>query len=185
MPRGTGVGAPLLVGPRVMLRPLCEADVEGNYPRWFNDPEVCRFNRHGTRPYGRAEALAYVRAVSRRDDTLVLAIVDRQHQVHIGNVSLQSVDLQQACGELAILVGEKDYWGRGYAKEASRLLVHYGFERLGLRRIYCGTRVDNLPMQHLAAALGMALERIEPQAMEKDGRYYDVMVFSLSKPYAG
>jgi RimJ/RimL family protein N-acetyltransferase len=34
--------------------------------------------------------------------------------------------------ELDIYLGEKDYWGRGYATDAMRTICRYGFEKMGL-----------------------------------------------------
>jgi RimJ/RimL family protein N-acetyltransferase len=165
--------------PRLYLRPLVPADADGPYLRWFNDAEVCRYNSHHVFPYRREDALAYIEKVTNSHRELVLAIVQRSDQRHIGNISLQVVDLVSRTAELAIVIGEKDCWGEGFSKEAAQALVQHGFATMNLHRISCNTPIDNIPMRKLAGALGMQQEGIRRQALFKDGRYLDLVEYGI------
>ena len=83
---------PFLVGERIYLRPLTEADCGGAYLEWFNDAQVCQFNGHHYFPYTFAEAKAYVAGVNESRRDLVVAIAMREDDRHIGNVALQNID---------------------------------------------------------------------------------------------
>jgi RimJ/RimL family protein N-acetyltransferase len=50
-------------------------------------------------------------------------------------------------------------WGRGLATEAAREVLRYGFERLGLARIFGRTDPPNLPSRRVLERLGMTLVR--------------------------
>ena len=52
----------------------------------------------------------------------------------IGSIRLQ-IDRANARGELGFWIG-KPFWGQGYATEAVRAVIGYGFSDLGLHRIY-------------------------------------------------
>jgi len=52
-----------------------------------------------------------------------------------------------------------DHWGRGYATEAARAMVSYGFDELDLGRIVATTENDNLRSIAVMKRLGMTLER--------------------------
>ena len=170
----------ILESKHLFFRPLLESDVEGGYAGWLNDPEVCAGNSHATFPVSRASLLEFVkRAAAGSKTEIVLAIVLRSDGRHIGNVSLQSINWVHRSGELAILVGAKDCWGRGYGEEASRAMVEYGFNRLGLRRIICGTFVGNTGMQRIAEKLGFRQEGLRRSAVYKDGSYHDVVEYGL------
>lgn len=170
---------PFLQTPRLDLRPLIAADADGPYLRWFNDPEVCRYNSHHIVPYRREDALSYVNYVSNSKTDLVLAIVQQSDERHIGNVSLQNINFIDRSAEFAIVLGERDCWGKGYSKEAAQALLHHGFTALNLHRIYCGTSVDNLPMQKLALHLKMKQEGVRRDSMFKHGRYVDVIDYGV------
>ena len=81
-----------LSGARIYLRNLERSDVEGNYGYWLNDPEVCRFNAHHRFPYAKGDLADYIEGLRGADDRLVLAIIDREGDQHVGNISLQSID---------------------------------------------------------------------------------------------
>ncbi len=119
------------------------------------------------------------RAAAGSKTEIVLAIVLRSDGRHIGNVSLQSINWVHRSGELAIILGAKDCWGQGYGEEASRTMVDYAFNRLGLRRITCGTFVGNVGMQRIAQKLGFREEGVRRLAVYKDGSHRDVVEYGL------
>lgn len=170
-----------LIGQRVYLRPLEESDLNGNYVRWLNNEQVCRYNSHGVFPYTKEDALAYIQRVREFKNSLVLAIVLMDSDRHIGNISLQNINFVNQNAEFAIILGESDCWGKGFSKEASFLIMKHGFMSLNLHRIYCGTSEQNLAMRKLALYLGMKEEGCRRQALFKSGRFFDLMEFGLIK----
>lgn len=156
-----------------------EADADGAYPGWLNDAEVCRGNSHHVFPYTREGALAYIRQAAQTRDSLILAVILRDGHRHIGNIALQDIHPLNRSAELAILIGERDVWGSGFAHEAAELIVAHGFTELNLERIECGTFSGNTAMQKLALRLGMKEEGRRRRAAYKNGRYQDVVEFGL------
>ena len=165
----------------VYLRPLELSDAEGNYPNWFNDQEVCKYNSHGENTYTKEMAIAYIKSVLDNPTCKVFAICDKKTDRHIGNISLQSISEKNRSAEFAIIMGEKDFWGKGCSKEAGRALIKYGFNTLNLHRIYCGTSEANIPMQRLALYLGMELEGVRKEAMYNNKHFYDVLEYGVLK----
>jgi RimJ/RimL family protein N-acetyltransferase len=168
-----------LRGERLVLRALQPGDADGPYAGWFNDPEVCRFNSHGTHPYLREHALAYIESIRHSKTDLVLAIEDVGRRVHVGNIALQAINPINRSAELAIVLGDPEIRGKGYGAEAGKLIVRHGFETLGLNRIGCGTSEDNEAMRKLAAQLGMREEGRRRAAMWKRGRFVDLIEYGV------
>src|SRR5690606_33880262 len=112
---------------------------------------------------------------------VVLAIIETESGIHIGNVALQSINWVSRNAEFAILLGNKKYWGGGYGEEAAKLIVEYGFNRLNLHRIYCGTFHDNNGMIRLAGKLKMKEEGRRREGFFKDGRFVDVIEYGVLK----
>lgn len=167
----------MLEGERVYLRPLELNDANGNYPNWLNDKEVCKYNSHGDIHYTKEMAIEYIKSVQNNSNCKVFAVCLKNNNTHIGNISLQRIISKEA--EFAILMGEKEYWGKGYASEAGKLLIKYGFEILHLQRIYCGTSEVNIPMQHLTDALGMALYGKRKKALKKNNQLFDIFEYEI------
>lgn len=175
------INKPFLEGEEIFLRPLAIEDINGNYVDWLNDPEVCQFNSHGVFPYNKQRAEEYIKSVSLAKDMLVLAIVTKKEKKHIGNIALQHIDLLNNNAEYAILLGDKEYWGKGIAKEASLLILKHGFIELNLHRIYCGTAAGNIAMQKLALYFGMIAEGRRKEAQFKNGKYNDIIEYGVLK----
>ncbi|MBL8022469.1 MAG: GNAT family N-acetyltransferase [Leptospirales bacterium] len=174
-----GTPIPFLTGERLILRILDVSDCEGSYPEWLNDPEVSKFNSHHVLPYDREAAKDYVAGLRNRRDALVLAIVSRSDNVHIGNIALDRINLLHGTAELTIMIGSKPHWNKGLSKEAASLLCRHGFESLNLHRIECATRADNQGMRKLAEYLGMRQEGNRRQAVLKEGTRHDLVEYGV------
>lgn len=170
---------PTIAGTTIDLEPLARKHISDAYVGWFNDPEVTRYNAHGERLATREWVSEYVDRITTSDTDAVFAIIAKDTGLHIGNIALQKIDAHSSAAEYAIIVGNKDYWGKGVAAEASRLLIAWGFASLGLHRVYCGTSAANVPMQKLAERLGFVREGVRRQAMRKRGAFVDIVEYGL------
>jgi len=72
--------------------------------------------------------------------------------------------------------------GNGYATEAGRLVVKYGFEELALYRIEAFTGIENKASMNVLRKLGLTYEGRMKGHYKKDSVYYDAEVFGLIKP---
>jgi [ribosomal protein S5]-alanine N-acetyltransferase len=63
------------------------------------------------------------------------------------------------------------YWGRGLATEAGSAMLRYGFERLGLERIYAGADPPNVASIRVMERLGMKFA-LETRIKDLDVVYY-------------
>lgn len=171
-----------LKGKNIYLRALTEADIEGNYSYWLNDNEIVQFNSHGRFPQTSEKLREYLKIVSNSNSMLVLAVIDNLTEKHIGNISLQSINWIDRNAEIAFLLGEKDFWGKGIMFDAGSVLIRHGFKTLNLHRIYCGTSSENIGMQKLALKLGMNEEGRRKDAIFKNGKYFTIYEYGLINP---
>ena len=170
-----------ITGNSLYLRELQLEDADGNYPNWLNDPVVCKYNSHGDINYTKEMAIEYINFVNNSLAHKVFAICVKKTDKHIGNVALQQISKNNKSAEFAIILGEEEFMGKGLSKEASKLILNYGFNQLNLNRIYCGTSVNNLPMQKLAISLGMSEEGIARESVFKNGKFLDVINYGILK----
>ena len=173
------ISTPFLSAEDIYLRPLSVADVDGPYVGWFNDAEVCSGNAHHVYPYTRHAAIEYIENSQKFGNELILAVVQKRDKRHIGNVNLKRINFVSRSAEFAIVIGEKDCWGKGYSKQAGRLMLDHGFFALNLRRIYCGTFENNIAMRKLTEYLGMQEEGCRRKAAFKDNRYLDIIEYGV------
>lgn len=159
------------------VRPLAEDDLDGPYPGWFEDQEVCRYNSHGKFFKTKAHFREYVTALN-KENRIVWAVC-HVTDGHIGNISLQGISCINRTAEFAIILGDKRHWGCGVGLLAGRALLQHGFNKLNLERIYCGTAATNEGMKKLAVAMGMVLEGTRRRHMFLAGSWVDVLEYGI------
>lgn len=121
---------------RIYLRELKPGDVTQKYCSWLNDPEV---NKYLETKKATIEGLrVYVKEKMKDPKVIFLGIFDKKNKGHIGNIKLEPVDFINKSAEVGILIGDKSYWGRGYAVEAIDLLCDWAFEEMGLKYLTLG-----------------------------------------------
>ena len=161
------------------LKPLSLNELNGNYVNWLNDPVVCRYNSHGDILYTKEMAADFINTVTSDKTKEVYAVYLKENNLHIGNISLQKIDLKNKNAEIAFLFGEKECWGQGFAKQSAKLLLKRAFEDLKLHRIYFGTHIENIAMQKLGEGLGFKKEGVLRQAQFKNGKFNDITIYSI------
>jgi ribosomal-protein-alanine N-acetyltransferase len=164
---------------RLILRPLTVDDLQGNYPNWLNNQQIVEYNSHGRFPYSLEFLKDYILNCNKNKNSIVLAIEDKESKSHIGNISLQSINWIDRNSEIAFLLGEKEFWGKGIMFEAGQILINHAFMNLNLHRVCCGTSSKNVGMQKLAQKLGMNQEGVRKEAIYKMGLYYDIIEYGI------
>ncbi len=99
--------------------------------------------------------------------------------VPVGTIGLLNIDRKNGKAEYYIAMGEINYKGKGVAKEASRLLLSYGFEDLSLNRIYLFTEIENIVAQKLFEIIGFRKEGIIRQDIYSHGKFVDRIAYGI------
>ena len=100
-------------------------------------------------------------------------IIRRDTHELIGRLGLFAIDWGKRQAELGIIIGQKEYWGRGYGRDALRTFLHHIFKTSNLERVYLFTFQDNVRAQRAFAASGFrpvrSVRRTLPDLGEFDG----------------
>jgi RimJ/RimL family protein N-acetyltransferase len=96
----------------------------------------------------------------------------------IGSAGLRDIDPEHRQAELGFWIG-RDWWGQGYAREAARAVLRFGFETLELNRICAHHMARNPASGRVLLATGMQREGLLRQRVKKWGRYEDVVLYAI------
>lgn len=168
-------GYPRIETARLRLRALAPSDAP-TVQQLAGEREVAMTTANIPHPYpdGMAEAWIATHAEHWRDRrALVLGITLRTTGELVGCIGLRLETVHEKA-ELGYWVG-RPHWGRGYASEAARALVAYGFETLGLMRIQAHYMAHNPASGRVMEKAGLRFEGRSPAAMKKDGRFVDLV----------
>ena len=166
-------------GERIYLREVRPTDVNENYYRWMNDPEVTQHLESRFYPNSMESLGDYVAGKLRDRDNVFLAIVLKEGDRHIGNIKLGPINWIHRLADVGILIGEKDYWGKGYATEAIGLVVDYAFGTLNLHKLIAGCYDLNQGSVRAFQKAGFVVESLRKQ------HYYCNTAHMPMRPYLG
>ncbi len=173
-------------GSLLILSPFNQTYITLRYQRWFEDAEVTRYNSHGVFPHSKKGTEQFLTDIE-AEKILVWAItlLPNTHKkgIHIGNISLQSINWINRSAEFAILIGEKEYWGKGIGKITCDVVLRHAFDHLNMNRVWTGTAQTNTAMKIICNKLKMNYEGAFQKGVFLNGRYEDVCVFAMSKGF--
>lgn len=108
----------------------------------------------------------------------VLGVFLNKNAEHIGQVDIFTINNQLQWGNLGYQI-QNQFWGNGYATEASKLVLKMSFEDLGFHRIEAATEMKNKASIKVAKKSGMIYEGKRLKFFSDDGGI-DMMVYAAN-----
>ena len=142
---------------------------------WSRDDEVLRWSGGSPTDLSESEFREHLHAERLYGPTnrRAFLIFAREPLALIGRLGVFGIDWDKGQGELGIVIGEKEFWGRGYGRDAVRTLTHHLFTTSSLERIYLYTFAENWRAQKSFTAAGFRAvdhgRRFTPDVGEFDG----------------
>jgi len=166
--------------PRLLLREFVESDA-AEVNRYEADPAVARYTTLGVRSL--ADSLEYIRAViadsrDRSRRIFDFALIQREHGRLIGRCGMKLSDAEPNEAMLWYVL-TRSAWGAGYAVEAARAVLGFGFEELRLHRIFVDVDPRNGASLRVAEKLGLRREGHFLETTWAKGEWADSVVFAL------
>ena len=176
---------------RLELIPVNESHVTERYLGWLNDQEVTKYLESGRLPYSMGKLKQYVEEQMKRP-IIFLAIHEKadgsqignikSDSTHIGNIKIDAFKAMHLRAEYGIMIGDRSAWGKGYAEEASRLVIQHCFDRINLRKITLGVVADNeAAVKVYRDKLNFRQEGLMKAHQYCDGAYRDVLRMATFK----
>ena len=155
------------------------------------DPAISRWSPAIPYPYSESDALGWLEQqepARLAGESLDLAVVHATSDEVLGAMGLGSVNIAQGTASIG-------YWlapearGHGYITRAVRLLVRWGFDRLGLARIELTTDPENIASQRVAERCGFRQEGrlrshmlVRHSGQRRDSIVYGLLQADLTQP---
>lgn len=137
----------MIVGNKVRLREKKLSDVRNDY-RWQSDPELARLD---AAPVLKASfpvyLLDYTQGIHRPGPKRYPLAIESLEGKHIGNCTCYDINEEKGEAQLGIMIGNRDYWDKGYGTDVVATMVNHIFLNTSLRRIYLKTLDWNLRAQ--------------------------------------
>lgn len=167
-------------GERIYLREVRVEDVNDNYYRWMNDEEITAYTESRFKPYSIEKLKDYVTKIDGQDNSVFLAIIERSKDKHVGNIKLGNINWIHRTGDIGIIIGEKNFWGKGYGSEAIKLITAYAFNKLNLHKVWAGCYEFNKGSIAAFKKAGFSKEGILKKHYFYNGEYIDGIILGVT-----
>ncbi|MDH5695248.1 MAG: GNAT family N-acetyltransferase [Dehalococcoidia bacterium] len=165
----------MIVGSKIKLRKKRLGDAADDYS-WQTDPELAQLDAAPvlTIPFPQylsdyASELRYPPPARHR------FAIETPSGKHIGNCTYYGINATKGEAELGIIIGNRDYWNKGYGADAITTLVSYIFHHTNFKRIYLKTLNTNTRAQKCFKKCGFT-----PYGRRnKDG--YDFLLMEINR----
>src|SRR5438270_4145191 len=116
---------------RLILRPFTVNDVNDVYA-YASDPEVARYTRFEPHP-NRDTTREWMNSVllNETGDKYLFALEHRDSHAVMGSCGIRGIHREHSKGEMGWVL-RRDHWSQGYATEAVRAVIGFGFQQAKL-----------------------------------------------------
>lgn len=170
---------PALQTDRLVLRPYVLSDA-ADLVQLAGAREIAATTLRIPHPYREEDAVGFINSFAAEAEmgtSARFAITRREDGQLCGGVGLH-IDKDHRHAELGYWIG-LPYWGHGYATEAARAAVSYGFQTLNLRRIYASCFAHNEASGRVLQKIGMHYEGCQRSHICKWGEFYDLHLYGI------
>lgn len=168
-------------GKRIFLRTIKESDINRKYLKWMHDQQVNQYLEIRFEKWSKSKIKKYIKDIKNNPAYLFLAIIFKEGDKHIGNVKIGPINRIHKFAEIGIIIGEKEFWGKGLATEAIKLVTDYCFNNLGLYKLTAGAYKNNAGSIKVFKKSGFKIEGIRKMQYLYRGSYTDAVLLGIVK----
>lgn len=165
-----------LKGENVELSLFCENDITESYIGWLNDPEVVRYSNQRFLNHTIDSSLQYLQTI-KQADAIFIGIKDSQTKELIGTMTAYFNQHHQTA-DMGIMLGNKEYWGKGIGLQAWSLLLNCLLMKASVRKITGGTLSCNHGMLSIMKKAKMMPDGIRVSQEVVEGQLQDIVHFA-------
>ena len=167
-----------LKGNKILLCPIEKKDIR-LFHKWISDLTVTKTTRASCQIFTIDDEKNWFQNLRKKKSNLTLAIIAKASGKTIGNISLNKIDQTHRRARLGIMIGDKNYWGKGYGREAITLLLDFAFNVLNIHSISLTVHSYNKRAIRSYKAVGFKQAGKRRQAHFWGGKYYDNILMDI------
>jgi RimJ/RimL family protein N-acetyltransferase len=169
----------MLEGLHTGLRAIERSDL-ATLLAWRNKPELRRYFREYRELSDADQERWYDNIILRDPSVRMFSIVERANGRLLGACGLCYINWVDRSADLSIYLGADDlYIDEKFAPDAARRLIRYGFEELGLHRVWAEIYSIDEKKQKFFADLGFSLDGRHRQTHWTEGQWVDSLFYGL------
>lgn len=172
----------MYTGEKVRLREYRKEDAK-QAQLYINDPEVKRLLHPGI-PFlvTFEDEQRWIEGISgTKEAGYSFAIETLEDQKYIGGCGINSLDWKNSVAVVGIMIGDQNYWGKGFGTDAMKILIRFIFEQMNINKIRLHVFSYNQRAIKSYEKCGFIQEGILRQEIFRDGKYFDDIVMGITR----
>lgn len=144
------------------------------YTEWINSNRI-RLYLSMPVPCSESYELDFVRGQNKIEDKYQWIIYSGEKP--IGNIGINGIYKENRRAELGIMIGDKDFWGKGIAQAVEAAILEYSFSNIvagGLNKICAGVLEGNIASQKALEKVGFSKCSLKKQEYWEQGKWFDL-----------
>jgi RimJ/RimL family protein N-acetyltransferase len=159
------------------MRKLSVDDDLTNYLYWMQNPSNNPFILSAALSYDLYQLKKFINTCNNQSNVNLFGIFTNENNVHIGNIKFDEISLSNKSAMFGILIGDKNFRGKGFAKEAIISSVLWLKDNYDIETIKLGVDHKNISAFNLYLKLGFKII----EKTKTGGYIMEVKVGKLSK----
>ncbi|MDP4115419.1 MAG: GNAT family protein [Bacteroidota bacterium] len=166
-----------LTGEKIYLRPFEENDI--NLVQYGKNNPLVRETLFLFAPVTQKQIQQEMLSWSESKEIVLFTICRKEDDAPVGQIAFVRIDYVSRAAVFYIAIYDDDSWSQGYGKEATSLMVEYGFDILNLNRIQLHVALENEKGIKAYKKAGFVIEGTLREAMYHHDRYVDFYVMGI------
>lgn len=167
---------------RIYLKKITPEDFTPAVIEWFKDPELMKYYTNSGSAISLENILESIRSGEETGTAFTYGIFLKETNEMIGTVKIGTIIKSHAISDLATLIGNKNYQGKGLACEAVRLGTTLAFENYKIRKLFSGMYASNISAVKTYVKAGWVVEGSLKGHYQVDGRNEDRVLVGCFNP---
>ncbi len=129
----------------LIIQNLNRQDLNQRYLSWLKDKKVNQYldQDKDYKILKLKDCIILHKYLQKSHNNFFLKIIKKSNNLHLGNIRVGEVFWDEKISEIAILIGEKKYWGKGYGSEAVMAVTDFFFKKYPLDFFLAGFMAKN------------------------------------------
>jgi RimJ/RimL family protein N-acetyltransferase len=172
---------PVIETERLRLRMPCAKDIP-RLVEYANNAKISNMTLTMPHPYHEKDAIYWINMANKGFEDknhFIFAICNHTNNIFMGGIGLR-LNTHFSRAELGFWIGEP-FWNKGYVTEATGKILEFGFERIGLHKIFASHFISNPASGKVMIKNGMIKEGELVDHIKKDDQYHTLIQYRLTR----
>lgn len=135
----------IVKGERLYLKEIEISEIDDKVMSWFENDELMKYYTNSKNKISKTVLIDAILKGKEQGNIITYGIYTLSNGTLIGTIKLGPINFNQKTSDLVVLIGNKDYLGKGYSVDAIKLGNELAFKYYNLRKLYGGMYMSNIP----------------------------------------